>query len=99
MFKSKSQGQRVSQIRRREGAWVNIVACVQSQEAFEERVKRHAKGVDCILIELENVQLLEARMSDEEYPEELIAMRETAARQTTGMVFGAFHIWHQEDSN
>jgi hypothetical protein len=81
------------------GAYVNVVACVESQAAFEERVKRHAEGLDCILIGLENVQLLEARMSEEDYPEELITMRETAARQTTDTVFGTFHIWHQEDSN
>ena len=81
------------------GAWVNIVACVESQEAFEERVKRHVEGLDCILIELENVQLLEARMNDEDYPEELITMSETAARQTADTVFGTFHTWHQEDSN
>jgi len=81
------------------GAWVNIVACVESQEAFEERVKRHVEGLDCILIELENVQLREARMNNEDYPEELITMRETAARQTADTVFGTFHIWHREDPN
>jgi hypothetical protein len=55
--------------------------------------------MDCILVELENVQLLEARMSDEDYPEELITMRETAARQTADTVSGTFHIWHREDSS
>jgi hypothetical protein len=79
------------------GAFVNVVACVESQGAFEERVKRHAEGMDCILVELEQAQLLEVRMSGENYPEELITMRETAARQTADTVFGAFHIWHQED--
>jgi len=81
------------------GANVNVVACVQSKAAFEERVKRHAEGMDCILVELEHVQLVEARMSEEDYPEELITMRETAARQTADTVFGTFHTWHQEDSN
>lgn len=81
------------------GAWVNIVTCVESQEAFEERVKRQVEELDCILVELENVQPLEARINDEDYPEELIAMRETAARQTADTVFGTFHIWYQEDSN
>jgi hypothetical protein len=81
------------------GAYVNVVACVESQEAFEDRVKRHVEGLDCILIGLENVHPLEARMSDENYPEELITMRETAARRTTDTIFGNFHIWHQEDSN
>jgi hypothetical protein len=78
---------------------VNVVACTESQEAFEERVKRHVKGLDCILVELENVQLLETRMSSGEYPEDLIDMRQTATRQPNDTVFGTFHIWHQEDSN
>jgi hypothetical protein len=81
------------------GAYVNVVACVESQAAFEERVKRHSGGMDCILVELKDVQLLEARMSEEGYPEELITMRETAARQTSDTVFGTFHTWDQEDSN
>ena len=81
------------------GAYVNVVACVESQAAFEERVKRHSEGMDCILVDLEQVQLLEARMSADDYPEELITMRETAARQTSDTVFGTFHTWDQEDSN
>jgi hypothetical protein len=81
------------------GGYVNVVACVESKEAFEERVRRHVEGMDCILVELENVQPLEARMSEEDYPEELITMRETAARQTTDTVFGTFHTWDQQDSN
>ena len=81
------------------GAYVNVVIFVQSKDAFHERVKRHVEGMDCILVELENVQLLEARMNEEDFPEELITMRETASRQTTDTVFGTFHIWDQEDSN
>jgi hypothetical protein len=81
------------------GAYVNVVACVESQEAFEKRVKQHVEGLDCILVQLENVQLLETRMSDEDYPAELIDMRQTATRQPNDTVFGTFHIWHQEDSN
>jgi len=61
-------------------------------------VKRHAEELDCILIGLENVQLLETRMSDEGYPEELITRRETAVLQTSDTVFRTFYIWHQEDS-
>jgi len=53
----------------------------------------------CILVELEHTQLLETRMSEEDYPEELITMRTTAARQTADFVFGTFHIWNQEDAN
>ena|SRR2546421_482701 len=81
------------------GAYVNVVACVESKAAFEERVKRHVEGIDCVLVELENVQLLEIRISQEDYPEELINMRQTSTRQQTDTVFGTFHIWHQEESN
>jgi hypothetical protein len=80
-------------------AYVSVVACVESQAAFEERVRRHSEGMDCILVELEHVQLLEARMSEDDYPEELITMRGTAARQTGDTVFGTFHTWDQEDAN
>ncbi len=81
------------------GAFVNVVAWVESQEEFQERVKRHVEELDCILVELERVQLLETRMSAEDYPEELINMRQTAKREPNDAVFGTFHIWHQEDSN
>jgi len=80
-------------------AWVNVVACVESRAAFEERVKRHVEELDCILVELENVQLLEARMSREGYPEELIDMRQTATLQPQDSVFGSFHIWAQDEAN
>jgi hypothetical protein len=81
------------------GAYVNVVACVESREAFQERVKRHVEGLDCILVELDDVQLLETRMRAEGYPEELIDMRQTAIRQPEDTVFGTFHIWHQDRSN
>jgi hypothetical protein len=38
-------------------------------------------------------------MGEDDYPEELITMRETAARQTADTVFGTFHIWDQDDSS
>jgi hypothetical protein len=38
-------------------------------------------------------------MSEEDYPEEFIDMRQTATRQPSDTVFGTFHIWHQEESN
>jgi len=38
-------------------------------------------------------------MGEEDYPEDLITMRETAARQTTDTVFGTFYTWDQEDAN
>jgi len=62
-------------------------------------VKRHVEGLDCILVELENVQLLETRMSREGYPEELINMRLTATLQPEDSVFGTFHIWEQDEAN
>jgi hypothetical protein len=99
VVESKSQVKGFRRFGKGKGAYVNVVACVESKAAFEERVKTHAEGMDCILVDLEHAQLLETRMSEEDYPEELITMRETAARQTADTVFGTFHIWHREDSS
>ena len=81
------------------GAFVNIVAWADSQSDFEVHVKRQVEDLDCILVELEGVHLLEDRMKAEEYPEELITMRETANRQPDDTVFGTFHVWYQNESN
>jgi hypothetical protein len=80
------------------GAFVNVVALVESQEEFQDRVKRHVEEFDC-LVDLERVQLLETRMNAEDSPEELINMRQTATLRPSDTVFGTIHIWHQEDSN
>jgi len=55
--------------------------------------------MDCILVELEEVQLLESRMNTPHFPAELIDVRQTANRQPSDTAFGTFHIWHQEDAN
>jgi hypothetical protein len=81
------------------GAYVNIAAWAESKAAFEEKVKRHTKEMDCVLVELEDVQLLESRMKLPDFPEEFINMRQTANRQQADTVFGTFHIWMQEESN
>ena len=81
------------------GAYVNVVAWANSQTAFEEKVKRHSEGLDCILVDLEQVQLLESRMLAPDYPEKFITMRQTANRQRDDTMFGTFHIWYQEDAN
>ena len=55
--------------------------------------------LDCILLELEHVQLLDKRMEEPDYPEELITMLSTAQRQPADLVFGIFHIWTESDIN
>jgi hypothetical protein len=79
------------------GAYVNVVACAASETEFRERVNRIVPTLDCILMELEGVQLLETRMGESDYPEELLTMRSTAQRQPLDLVFGTFHIWTQSD--
>jgi hypothetical protein len=81
------------------GAYVNIVAWATSEQEFAERVKQTATELDCLLLELGGIKLLEQRMEEPEYPEELINMRTTAWRQPKDVVFGAFHIWTQSDAN
>ncbi len=81
------------------GAYVNVVAWAESKAAFEEKIRRHVDELDCILVELEQVQLVEERMKAPGYSEELIGMRQTALREPSNSVFGTFHIWHQNDAN
>lgn len=82
-----------------QGAYVNIVAWAPSEEEFGTRVKKAAADLDCILLELEHIQLLDQRMEEPNYPEELIEMRATAHRQPDDIIFGTFHVWVQDDIN
>jgi hypothetical protein len=84
---------------RGKGAYVNVVAWAESQGAFEGKIKRHAEGINCFLVGLEKIQLLESKMSASDFPEELVKMRETANHQREDSVFGTFHTWHHEDAN
>lgn len=55
--------------------------------------------LDCILLELNHVMPVDKRMDEPDFPEELITMRSTAKRQPSDLVFGAFHIWTENDVN
>lgn len=81
------------------GAYVNIVTCASSPTDFADRIEKAAKDLDCVVLELEHVQLLEERMEEPDYPEELIEMRSTAQRQEGDIVFGCFHIWTEDEAN
>ena len=81
------------------GAFVWVAAWAESPPAFETKVRAVSEGLDCILYGLEKVELLDAKMETDEYPEEFIDMRATATRQPEDTVFGTFHTWSQEDSN
>ena len=82
------------------GAYVNVVAWAESPQEFERKVRTIAKkDLDCILVELENIERLEQRMCADEFPEEFINMRATAHRQPEDTVFGGFHTWLQDDAN
>jgi hypothetical protein len=81
------------------GAYVNVVASVNSEAEFTERVERIVPTLDCILLELDHVQPLDKRMEEPDYPEELITMRSTAERQPADIVFGTFHLWTNSDIN
>jgi len=81
------------------GAYVNVVAWAACGQEFEERVNQTAPELDCILVELDDVQLLDARLEQSDYPEELITMRTTAQRQPKDIIFGTFHTWTRSDLN
>jgi len=52
-----------------------------------------------VLVELDNVQRLEVRVSRENYPEELINMRTTAMLQQEDSIWRTFHTWEQDERN
>ncbi|MFZ1938507.1 MAG: hypothetical protein WBA18_13645 [Terracidiphilus sp.] len=81
------------------GAYVNVAASVNSEAEFTERVQRIVPTLDCILLELAGVRPIAQRMEEPDYPEELINMRSTALRQPEDLVFGAFNVWTQSDTN
>ena len=83
------------------GAYVNnVVALAESAEHFEERVTTIAlQQLDCIVREMEQVELLEVALQREGCVEEFFTMRATAERQPNDVVFGAFHVWEQNDAN
>jgi hypothetical protein len=81
------------------GAYVNVVASVNSEGEFAERVERIVPTLDCILLELTDVKPIDQRMEEPDYPEELIDMRSTAIQQPEDLVLGAFHVWTQGDTN
>jgi hypothetical protein len=83
----------------RKGAYVNIVAWSSSEKAFAEIVKQRATELDCILLELDGTELLDARMEEPDFPDKLITMRATAQRQPEDTIFGTFHTWSQSDVN
>jgi hypothetical protein len=79
------------------GAYVNLAASVSSENEFTERVERIVPTIDCILLELDGVKLIDERIEEPDSPEELIEMRSIARRQPADLVFGTFHIWTQSD--
>jgi hypothetical protein len=69
------------------GAYVHVVAWAESSRSFEEQVRKPAENLDCILVELEDIELLETKMGSPDSPEEFINMRETAIRQPQDIPF------------
>ena len=74
-----------------QGAYVNVVAWAESSPAFSDRIQHIAGELDCVLEELDGTQLLDGRMEEPDFPEELITMRETACRKPQDVIFGTFH--------
>ena len=74
------------------GAYVNVVAWAESASHFEKRVTAIvAEELDCIVREIEQIELLEAALQREGCPDEFFTMRATAERQPDDVMFGTFH--------
>ena len=71
------------------GAYVNVVAWAESAEHVEERVTAIAlEQLDCIVREMEQVELLEVALQREGCLEGFFTMRATAERQPNDAEFG-----------
>ena len=81
------------------GAYVHLLAWAESPEAYSMRVQTTAEELDCILVELDEVELLETRMDSGDFPEEFFVMRNTAVRQPKDVILGTFHIWDSDEAN
>jgi hypothetical protein len=82
------------------GAYVNVVAWAESAKHFEDRVTAIAREqLDCIVREMDQVELLKTALQCEDCPDEFFTMRATADRQTNDVLFGTFQVWFQEDVN
>jgi hypothetical protein len=81
------------------GAYVNAVSWAESAGHFEGRVAIAADQLDCIVREIEQIELLEVALQRERCPDEFFTMQATAERQPDDVLFGTFHIWHQDDVN
>ena len=78
---------------------MHVLAWADSREAYGRRVQTTAEELDCILVELDDVELLETKMESVDFPEEFFEMRKTAVRQPKDVVFGTFHVWHADEAN
>jgi hypothetical protein len=54
---------------------VNVVAWAESAKHFEQRVTASAERLDCLVREMEQVELLEAALRREGCPDEFFTMR------------------------
>ena len=82
------------------GAYVNVVAWAESAKDFGGRVTAIAEQqLDCIVLEMEQVELLETALEREGCPDEFFTMQTTAKRQPEDIVFGTFHVFARDDVN
>jgi hypothetical protein len=78
---------------------VHVAVWAESRDAFQKRIERAAHELDCVLVELDDVEPLEARIASGDAPEQFIDIRNTAVEHPDDAIFGDFHIWKRADSN
>jgi hypothetical protein len=75
------------------GAYVNAVAWAESAKHFEGRVTLMVeRQLDCIVREIEEVELLESALGRDDCPDEFFTMQATAERHPTDVLLGTLHV-------
>jgi hypothetical protein len=86
----------VSFLGQAKGAYVNVVAPAIDAADFMQQVKRALGESGLVLLEIEDVEPLDKKLSRETASEEVSRLMK-GARQTGGVAFGAFYAYDSDD--
>lgn len=76
-------------------AFVNILCMAKNKEEYIENVSLALKEIDFELIEIDDVEMLDARKDLYNVPEEIL-LKEKKIRKEGGVDFGNFHTYEPE---
>lgn len=80
------------------GAFVKVALWANCDSDFYSKAKKAISELDLKLLELEDREPLDERLSRIQAGDETLQMAETARMNPNDVVFGTFHIWQKTDA-